>query len=383
MVGAFPLNAGEKFMTNEALDGGLKVERAVSLDDFRVRAKAKLPPEVFAYIDSGACDEITKQLNRRDLDGIRLLPRSLRDVGELTMSPSFLGQSFSAPIGFSPTALHKLVDPEGELATAAVAKQYDIPCILSSMSSYSLEEIIKATGSTKLWLQTYIFKDRDLTLDLTKRAERAGYAALVLTTGVPVVGNRYRSRLNPMRLPADVRAANFERSDRSENDNPIHAIEGAALDPTVTWRDVRWLIDNTRLPVVLKGIMNPRDVEPAIDMGIAGIIVSNHGGRQLDTTESTAKALPMVASAVAGRIPVLVDIGIRRGTDILKTVALGADGVLMGRPVLWALAAGGRRGLEEAVSLVLEEFQTAMRLSGYSSVAELRSESELVLRTGW
>lgn len=347
----------------------------VCLEDFRALAQMRLPPDIFDYIDCGAGNEITRHANQCDLDNIRLRPLCLRDVAAPSLSIDLLGQAFCSPIGFSPTAFHRLVHADGEIATAKAAKTLGAPMIVSCMSSLTLEEVAKGSGNDNLWLQTYIFKDREVTLRLIQRAEHSGYKAIVVTLGCPVAGRRDKNIRNRFSLPQGIVAANFKQRDVVVHNNPIHSIEGAELDASLTWKDIEWLRGNVRLPIVLKGIMTPLDIPPALDLQIGGLIVSNHGGRQLDTTESTIRVLPEIAATVAGRLPLLVDSGFRRGTDILKALALGADAVFLGRPVLWALALGGEIGIIGAVNLLLEELRIAMQIAGCASIEEIRSNS--------
>jgi isopentenyl diphosphate isomerase/L-lactate dehydrogenase-like FMN-dependent dehydrogenase len=352
----------------------------ITIDDFRVLARERLPLAISDYIDGGAGDEITVGSNRRDFDGVALLPLCLRDVSEPDLSVSLLGEFFQFPIGFSPTAFHRLADKGGEISTASAARALRVPMTVSSMSSITLEEVAAGSGNENLWLQTYLFKDRGVTKDLIQRAEAAGYQAIVLTVGCPVVGNRPKNMRNRFTLPDDVSAANFRRRDATNHNNPIHSISGAEIDPSATWHDVELIRRETKLPIILKGIMNPLDVAPALDLEVAALILSNHGGRQLDTTRSTISALPEVAEALSGRVPLLVDSGFRRGTDILKAIALGADAVLLGRPVLWALAVGGESGVVRAVDLLVEELRTAMQIVGCASLDELRSKATSIIR---
>lgn len=352
----------------------------VALDDYRDLARASLPSEVFDYIDGGAADEITYRANRHDLDRLSLLPLCLQDVSTPTLVTELLGSSAPCPIGFSPTALQRLVHAEGEVATARAAKALDIPMIVSVMSSVTMEEIALRSGNRNLWLQIYIFRDRELTRQLVDRAARAGFKAIVVTLGCPAPGKRDRNLRNQFRLPADITAANFERSDSINFNNPIHSFAGAELDPSLTWRDLRWLRDLTPLPIIAKGLMNPRDVAPALELQLAAIMVSNHGGRQLDTTVSTIRCLPEIVTAVAGRIPIFVDSGFRRGSDVLKALALGADAVFLGRPVMWALAARGDEGVSAMVKLVIDELRLAMQLAGCAGISELRRDAPYLLR---
>jgi len=351
----------------------------VKLADFRTLARARLPASVFDYLDCGACDEITRRANRRDLSAIRLVPRCLRDVSAPDLSQELLGQPCSVPIGFSPTAFHRLVHEEGEVATARAAQVLNAPMIVSCMSSVALEEIAERSGNRHLWLQTYIFKDRALTKNLLQRAETAGYRAVVVTLGCPVAGKRDKNIRNRFSLPQGVVAANFGLRGTVDHNNPIHSVAGAELDPSLTWKDIEWLRATTRLPIVLKGIMSSLDVAPALDLKVSALIVSNHGGRQLDTTESTINVLPEIAAQVAGRMPVLVDSGFRRGTDVLKAIALGADCVFLGRPVLWALAAAGESGVIRATTLLTEELRLAMQIAGCASLDSIRRSAPHLL----
>lgn len=355
-------------------------ESPVKLEDFRSLAKARLSLDIFDYIDGGACDEITIHANRRDLDEIRLLPLCLRDVRELDLSMNLLGHTFRFPIGFSPTAFHRLVHEAGEISTAKAAMALNIPMIVSSMSSITLEDVVKHSGNNDLWFQTYIFKDRELTKALIQRAEESSYKSIVISIGCPVPGKRDKNIIHNFTLPDNIAAANFMRTETVVHNNPIHSIGGAVLDPSLTWKDVEWVRCNTKLPIILKGIMNPLDVAPAMDLQISGLILSNHGGRQLDTTESTVGILPEVSSAVAGRIPLLVDSGFRRGTDVLKAIALGANGVLLGRPVLWALAVDGESGVVNGMNLLIDELRIAMQIIGCHSIDEIKTYAPSIIR---
>lgn len=353
---------------------------SLSFDDLRTRARKTLSEAIFDYIDSAAGDERTAKLNESDLAAIQFRPLSLRDVHSPSLSTSLLGDHFDAPIGFSPTAFHKLVHPDGETATARAASELNIPMIVSSMSSVSLEDVVHVSKNKSLWLQIYPFSDRMVTKDLIIRAREATYKAVVLTIACPVAGIRDRNIRNRFTLPEGVTAANFRRNETTVYNNPIHSFLGAEVDPRATWRYVEWLRGETDLPILLKGLMNPADVMPAIQSGAAGIVVSNHGGRQLDGTESTIAALHDVVSAVEGRLLVLIDSGFRRGVDVAKALALGADGVLFGRPIIWALAAGGTQIVIAAINSLVEELKVTMQLLGCNSLADLRRNASCLLR---
>jgi (S)-2-hydroxy-acid oxidase/4-hydroxymandelate oxidase len=352
----------------------------VVLQDYGRLARNSMPIEIAEYIDSGAGDEITCRANRRDFERISVLPICLRDVSAPTLAIDMLGQSFQFPIGFSPTAFHKLVHPEGEIAAARVAKALNIPMILSAMSSVALEEVAEKCGSRNLWMQTYVFKDRQLTKELVRRAERAGFKAIVVSVGCPVPGKRDRNIRSRFRLPAHVSAANFGTVDRFDFNNPIYSVAGAELDASLTWKDIAWLRELTALPLVVKGLMNFRDVPSALEVGVSAIMVSNHGGRQLDTTASTISVLSDIAKVTAGRTPIFVDSGFRRGTDVLKALALGADGVFLGRPVMWALAVDGDKALTAAVNLLVDELRIAMQLAGCPGIHDARRDASHFLR---
>lgn len=352
----------------------------VKIDDYRTLAKKKLPYVLFDYIDAGACDEITITNNRNDFNNIYLRPLCLRDVSKLDLSIKILGKSFSSPVCFSPTAFHNLVDKHGEVSAANAAKYLNIPMIVSLMSSLALEDICRDSGNDNLWIQTYIFKDREITKSLIQRAEQSGYKALVMTIGCPTMGKRDRNIQNRFSLPKYIFAGNFSHKYSKNNfNNPIYAFSDAELDPSVTWKDIEWLRSITTLPLILKGIMNPIEVIPALDLEVSGIIVSNHGGRQLDTTVSTINILPKIAEVVSGRIPLFIDSGIRRGTDVFKAIALGADAISLGRPVLWALAVDNEKGVIKAIKLLIEELRIAMQLSGCSSLYDIRENSKIII----
>jgi isopentenyl diphosphate isomerase/L-lactate dehydrogenase-like FMN-dependent dehydrogenase len=350
-----------------------------SLEDYRLAARAVLDTSVYDYIEGGAGDEITTRANREDLARLMLKPLAMRDVADIDTRWAWRGRTFALPLGFSPTALHRMVTADGEAATARAAAGLGIPFIVSSMCSVSLDEIARQTGGAGLWLQTYLFRDRGVTRELVARAEMLGFEAVVLTVGCPVPGLRDRNLRNRFELPAHVSPAHFRKGEAGDPNNPIHAFQNAEIDAAATWEDVAWLRRVTRLPLIVKGILNPCDVAPSLQCGVEGIIVSNHGGRQLDTSVSSIAALPAIVEDVAGRVPVFADGGFRRGPDALKALALGADAVFMGRPVLWALAAGGEAGLFAMMQVLSRELVNAMQLAGCRDIATLRTEAERLL----
>jgi len=341
----------------------------VSVSDYKLGAKDKLPPKIFDFIDCGACDEITKQNNRNAFDSISLKPFCLRDVSHIDTSINLLGCALTSPILIAPTAFHQLVTVQGEISTAQAAYASGLPMVVSSMSNKSLEDIVKDSQHNNLWFQTYIFKNRELTKTLVHRAELAGYKAIVITVGAPITGKRDRDIRNQFILPPELSTGNFKSLANSE---VIHKFTAGEFDSSLTWQDIEWVHTITNLPIILKGILNPLDAEKACQLNISGIVVSNHGGRQLDTTMATISALPDVVKVVDGRIMVLIDGGIQRGSDVFKALALGADAVLLGRPILWALAVNGKEGLEVMLNLLRDEFEVAMKLAGCRIVDEIK-----------
>ncbi|MCE3046402.1 alpha-hydroxy acid oxidase [Legionella sp. 16cNR16C] len=351
----------------------------VKIADYRTLAQSRLKADIFDYIDGGACDEISKSNNRKSLDEISIRPYCLRDVSNIDISTTVLGSKLAFPLLIAPMAFHQLVEAKGELSTSLAAKASGINLIVSCMSNRSLEDIAGSAGSDHLWSQLYIFKDRALTQSLIKRIEKAGYKAIVLTVGVPVGGKRERDLRNQFSLSDTLSIGNFKTAVDKQT---IYDFTATHLDPSLTWKDVEWVQSQTRLPVILKGILNPLDAEEACRRNIAGIIVSNHGGRQLDTAESPIIALPDIASTVAGRAMILIDGAMERGTDLFKALALGADAVLIGRPVLWALAVGGKNELVTMLKLLEDEFALAMKLTGCRTIEEIKNYTSFLGRPG-
>jgi isopentenyl diphosphate isomerase/L-lactate dehydrogenase-like FMN-dependent dehydrogenase len=347
----------------------------LDLAGLREQARRVLPDAIFDYLDGGAGDEATVRANRGDFGACELLPLVMRDVSRPDLSTRLLGRDLPLPLGFSPTALHRLVHPDGEVASARGAHAAGLPLSISAMSSMAIEDVAGLSGHDNLWFQTYLFKDPAVAPALVARAEAAGCKAVMITAGCPVMGLRDRNLRNRFELPPTVAPAHFARMDHRDHNNPITSFHGAEIDPAAAWKDIASLAARTRLPVLVKGIMNPADVAPALDAGVAGLVVSNHGGRQLDTSASTISALPAIAAVVDGRVALLVDSGFRRGTDVLKALAFGADAVLLGRPLLWALAIAGASGVSEAIERIGTELRVAMQLAGCPTIASLRQNA--------
>lgn len=331
-------------------------------------ARARLPATAADYFAGGAGDEITLRENRRLLDAMPIWYRVLVDVSAIDASVTLLGRRYPAPIVVAPMAFQRLAHPDGELASARAAADHGLPFILSTFSTASLEEV-QATGRGPRWFQLYVHKDRGLTRSLVERAASAGYEALVLTVDVPVLGRRERDLRNAFQLPPDLRLANLGPGGLATlpgvtNDSALAAYFAGLHDATLGWQDLDWLRGLSPLPLLLKGIVRADDARHALEHGADGIIVSNHGGRQLDTAVPSLVALRAVADAVGGRTTLLVDGGIRRGTDVLKALALGADAVLLGRPILWGLALEGEAGVHRVLQLLRDETVLAMQLAG-------------------
>jgi 4-hydroxymandelate oxidase len=326
--------------------------------DYEALARQRMEPGAFDYYVGGAGDERTLAENSRAFDRVRIRPHVLTDVSRVDIEATLLGQRVSMPILLAPTAYHRLAHPEGEVATARGAGEAGALMVVSTMATRTLEDVA-AAATGPLWFQLYVHRDRDITRHLVGRAEAAGYRALVLTVDTPVLGRRERDVRNRFLLPAHMPAANFlakypelAHSGGSADRMSVRTRSLAHLDASLTWDVVGWLRSITRLPLVLKGIMRPDDAQRAVAARVDGIIVSNHGGRQLDGAEATLDALPGVVEAVAGAVPVLVDGGVRRGVHVLEALALGARATLIGRPFLWGLAANGADGVRHVLELL-------------------------------
>jgi len=349
--------------TQQALDappGATIPSHVVCLTDFQHAARAVLPAMAYDYVSGGAADEITLNWNTEAFQRIRLRPRVLADVQGTDTRTTLLGTELPCPILLAPAAYHRLMHPDGELATARGAAAAGVPYVVSTATTTPLDEIARAADGVR-WFQLYPLDDRQQTHGLVAAAEAAGCQALCLTVDTPLAGARNREQRAGVRLPAGVTAPYFHHVVDSTNRRTIFA--------PLTWRDVAWLKSITRVPVLLKGIMTGEDAARAVEEGVAGIVVSNHGARNLDTLPATIDALPEVADAVAGHFPILLDGGVRRGTDVLKAIALGASAVMIGRPYLFALAVAGAAGVTAVVQILRTELEAALALTGRPSVS--------------
>lgn len=354
---------------------GGRAPAPLNLLELESAAASVLDPLARDYYRSGAGDELTLARNRAAFAELELLPRVLVDVSTVDTSTTVLGTALSHPVAVAPTAFHRLADPEGEVATACGAAAAGALMCLSSLSNTPMEEVAAAADAPR-WFQLYVFRDRGVTSDLVSRAEAAGYGAIVLTVDAPVLGRRERDVRNEFELPEGLSIACVPDGDvdAPTGQSGLAAYFATMLDASLDWSDLEWLVSSTSLPVAVKGIHRADDAERAVESGAAGVIVSNHGGRQLDTVPATIEMLPAVAEALGGRADVLLDSGVRRGTDVVKALALGADAVLIGRPILWSLALGGSGGVRDTIEMLVAELREAMTLCGARSLDELSSD---------
>jgi 4-hydroxymandelate oxidase len=345
----------------------------LDLDALEAAARDRLDGGVYDYIAGGADAERTVADNLAAWSRLRLRPRVLRDVSQVSTATSLLGSPVRVPLLVAPMAYHRMVHPDGEAASAAGAAAAGALYVLSTQATMSVEEVAAAAPDAPRWFQVYVVRDRGWTADLVGRAAAAGYRALVLTVDVPLLGNRLRDLRNDFRLPTGLRPANAPPAGAArqrELDVDVLAQAGQ-FDPALTPETIGWLADRSGLPVVVKGVLRGDDAVACVEAGAAGVVVSNHGGRQLDTVVAAADALAEVAAAVGDRVEVYVDGGVRRGTDVLKALALGARAVLVGRPVLWGLAAKGPAGVERVLAGLTAELRLAMALCGVVDVSRL------------
>jgi 4-hydroxymandelate oxidase len=346
----------------------------VNLHELEPLAREQLTDQAYAYLTGGSGDEHTLRWNTEAWSRIRLAPRFLVDVSVIDTGLSLLGHDLAAPIVLAPTASHQLFHPEGELATVRGAAAAETIAIVSTLATVGVEDV-GAAATAPWWFQVYVQRDRGFTQDLVHRAVDAGASALVLTVDLPVLGARDTDRRNSLGLPPGVEYANIRHLDPAPDPlPPERQVYNPHLDPTVTWADLDWLASLVDVPVLAKGVLRPDDARRAVDHGAAALVVSNHGARNLDTVPATADVLPRVVAEIGGELPVLVDGGIRRGTDVAKALMLGATAVLVGRPYVWGLAAYGADGVKLVVDLLRTELEMAMGLLGAPTLADLTAD---------
>ncbi|XP_056162828.1 peroxisomal (S)-2-hydroxyacid oxidase GLO4-like isoform X3 [Syzygium oleosum] len=343
----------------------------VNVNEYQELARQALPKMYYDFFAGGAEDQYTLKENVEAFRRITFRPRILIDVSKISLSTTILGYNVAAPIMIAPTALHKLAHPEGEVATARAAAACNVIMILSYMSMCTVEEVASSCDAIRLF-QIYVYKRRDITARLVQRAERSGYKAIVLTVDVPRLGRREADIKNKMVVP---QLKNFEGllstqvvSDEGSN---VQAFADSTLDASSTWKDIGWLRSITKLPILIKGVLTHEDAIKAVEAGAAGIIVSNHGARQLDYSPATISVLEEVVHAVKGKVPVFVDGGVRQGSDVFKALALGAQAVLIGRPVVYGLAAKGETRVRSVTQRLKDELELTMALSGCTTIKDI------------
>ncbi len=376
-----------------------RLARCHSIADLRRLTKRRLPRAVFDYADGAAEDEVTARRNEAAFEDYELLPRVLRDVSSVDLSTTVLGAPVSMPVLLAPTGMTRLFHHDGETAAARAAHRAGVVYTLSSLSTVSIEDLAEASDGPR-WFQIYVWKDRELVREFFDRCRAAGYDALMLTVDMPVLGQRERDLRNGMTIPPSLtlRSAfdaalhpswwwNFltkprigfanvaGKGDAGRGDlTALWTYINTQFDPSVTWRDLEWMIGEWNGPFAVKGILDPEDAARAASLGAQGIVVSNHGGRQLDHAPAALDALPAVVEAVAGRAEVILDGGVRRGADVAKALALGARACAIGRAYLYGIGAGGEQGVDRALELLRTELRRALALLGCASVSDLGAE---------
>lgn len=348
----------------------------LNLSDFEAAARERLPAATWGYYAGGANDEVTLRGNRTAFEQIALRYRTMVDVSTRSCATTVLGTPVAMPVLIAPTAMQRLAHEEGECATARAAEAAGTIMIVSTTATTGLRDV-RASAGGPMWFQLYIYRDRDITRAHIEAARDAGYQAIVLTVDAPVLGRRERDIRLGFTLPPHLRIANAEPARMGQVPAASGSASGLMLhfrdlhDPSLTPKDIEWVRTESGLPVIVKGVVRGDDAVRALDHGAAGVIVSNHGGRQLDTAIPAIRALPGVVDAVDGRVEVYVDGGIRRGTDVLKALALGARAVMVGRPVIWGLAVDGENGVKMVLRLLRDELDLAMALSGAATIESI------------
>lgn len=350
------------------------VAAPVTVADFELRAREVLPKATLDYYDGGADDEVTLRQNVSAFSRLPLYYRVFRGVADRETSTTVLGHDVAMPILVAPLALMGMARPNADVLAARAASAAGSIFVLSTLSMTPVEEVVRAAGGP-VWFQLYVYRDRAATEDLVRRVETAGCTALEVTADAPILGTRERDLRNAFRLPADVWAPNFlADAGPAPSDAPsseLAARFAAMIDPGLTWDDLAWLRSITSLPIVVKGIVRADDARRSVEAGAAAVVVSNHGGRQLDTSPASLDALSAIADVVGNDVAVLLDGGVRRGTDVVKALALGARAVQIGRPVLWGVAVDGEGGVARVLHLLHKELSLAMALAGCRSIPEI------------
>ncbi len=346
----------------------------VSVSDFERYAKDCLPKPVFEYISGGGADEVSLKRNRTAFDDWMIVPRVLRDMTQGSTQTKILDEEFRHPIILAPVAFQKMVHEGAELETLTAADCLETKMVVSTLATIELEKLAQESEQ-KHWFQLYFQADKDFTLSLVKRAESAGYSKLVVTIDAPLHGIRNRAQRAGFVLPEGIEAVNLKNRPalpRKILDPSESIVFQGMMTEAPTWHDIEWLLEQTSLPVILKGILHPDDAQLAKEMGVAGVIISNHGGRALDCVPSALDMLPQIRKVLGQQYPLFLEGGIERGTDIFKAIALGANAVLIGRPQIYALAVAGALGVASMIRILREELEVTMALTGVSKIEELR-----------
>ncbi len=343
----------------------------INLLELEAAAQRVMERTAFDYYVSGAEDEVTLRENRAAFSKLKLHYRVLRGYTTRKLETELLGHKLSMPVLIAPSAFHGLAHPDAELATIQAAHAAGTIMTLSTSSNMSLEQVRAASPNAALWFQVYMYKDQAISLELVRRAEAVGASALVLTVDTPVLGRRERDIRNHFKLPDHLSIGNMMTTLPNVDGSGLGAFVRDNFKLEIGWDDVAWLRSVTDLPILLKGVCHPEDARLGLERGAAGIWISNHGGRQLDGSPATIEVLPRIADVVAGAVPIVLDGGVRRGTDVVKALALGATAVALGRPVLWALALGGQAGVTQALELLRAEIDAALALCGFDDVTRI------------
>lgn len=350
----------------------------ICVKDFEILAKKSLPKNAYDYYSSGADEENTLKENVDAFKRLRIRPAILRDVSCIDTSTTILGNKIDFPICVAPTAMQRMAHPDGEVATAKAAAALGTCMVLSSWATSTIEEVNNSAPGALRWFQLYIYKDRNIVRNLVRRAEKEGYKALAVTVDTPTLGQRRRDVRNRFALPSHLSLGNFSIADahsdgvKSSNDSGLAAYVKDLIDPTLNWKHITWLKSITSLPIVLKGILTKESALEALESGIDGIWVTNHGARQLDGVPSSIEALPEIIEAVKGKVEVYLDGGVQLGTDAFKALAIGATAVFVGRPALWGLSYDGEDGVKRVLEILRDEFRRVMMLAGCRNIQEIK-----------
>jgi 4-hydroxymandelate oxidase len=347
----------------------------LNLNELEEEAQKLLPKMPFDYFAGGANDEITLRANKNAWQKKSLLYKVLVDVSKRDLSTTVLGQKIPMPLLIAPTAFHRLAHPEGEIATIKAASQAGIIMTLSSLSNTTIEDVA-AHANGNLWFQLYVYKDRGLMRSMVERAEESGCKAIMVTVDAPFIGQRARDARNHFHLPEGLNAQILMSSgigtiSKNSSGSGLSTFITDNMDQSLTWLDIEKLAASTTLPILVKGVVRADDAKRATEYGARGVVVSNHGGRQLDTAPATFDVLPAIAEAVFGKTEILIDGGIRRGTDIIKAIAYGATAVMVGRPIIWGLAVNGQQGVRQVLDTLKSELDLAMALCGCPTIKDI------------